>query len=84
MVSMLALRAIDRGFEPWSNQTKDYKNFIMNKGKTYGTKWNKGDPIRKSSSERYRLILASIIVATFTSIIMSCIYSKWLIVVSER
>jgi hypothetical protein len=29
MVSMLALRAIDRGFEPWSNQTKDYKHFII-------------------------------------------------------
>ena len=25
MVSMLALSAIDRGFEPWSGQTKDYK-----------------------------------------------------------
>jgi hypothetical protein len=24
MVSMLALIAVDRGFEPWSGQTKDY------------------------------------------------------------
>ena len=28
MVSMLALSAIDRGFEPWSGQTKDYKTGI--------------------------------------------------------
>ena len=25
MVSVLALSAVDRGFEPWSGQTKDYK-----------------------------------------------------------
>ena len=25
MVSMLALSAVDRGFEPWSGQTEDYK-----------------------------------------------------------
>jgi hypothetical protein len=25
MVSMLASSAVDRGFEPWSGQTKDYK-----------------------------------------------------------
>jgi hypothetical protein len=25
MVSMLALSAVDRRFEPWSGQTKDYK-----------------------------------------------------------
>ena len=25
MVSMLALSAVDRGFEPWSSQTKDYE-----------------------------------------------------------
>ena len=25
MVSVLALSAVDRGFEPWSDQTKDYK-----------------------------------------------------------
>jgi hypothetical protein len=25
MVSVLALSAVDRGFEPWSSQTKDYK-----------------------------------------------------------
>jgi hypothetical protein len=25
MVSVLALSAIDRGFKPWSGQTKDYK-----------------------------------------------------------
>jgi hypothetical protein len=25
MVSLLSLRAVDRGFKPWSGQTKDYK-----------------------------------------------------------
>jgi hypothetical protein len=25
MVSMLASSVVDRGFEPWSGQTKDYK-----------------------------------------------------------
>jgi hypothetical protein len=25
MVSVLTLSAVDRGFEPWSGQTKDYK-----------------------------------------------------------
>jgi hypothetical protein len=25
MISVLALSAVDRGFEPWSGQTKDYK-----------------------------------------------------------
>jgi hypothetical protein len=25
MVSMLALSTVDRGFKPWSGQTKDYK-----------------------------------------------------------
>ena len=25
MVSMLALSTVDRGFEPWSGHTKDYK-----------------------------------------------------------
>ena len=25
MVSMLTLSEVDRGFEPWSGQTKDYK-----------------------------------------------------------
>jgi hypothetical protein len=28
MVSMLASSAVDRGFEPWSGQTKDYKTGI--------------------------------------------------------
>jgi predicted LPLAT superfamily acyltransferase len=29
MVSVLALSAVDRGFEPWSGQTKDYKICIF-------------------------------------------------------
>ena len=29
MVSVLTLSAVDRGFEPWSGQTKDYKICIF-------------------------------------------------------
>jgi hypothetical protein len=41
MVSVLALSAVDRGFEPQSGQTKDYKIGICCFSTTYAALWKK-------------------------------------------
>jgi hypothetical protein len=45
MVSMLALSAVDRGFEPWSGQTEDYKIGICSFSANHAALRRKSDAV---------------------------------------